>query len=65
MRYLRGLAGIGLMAVLGACVQEGDVASGAGGAALGCIAGEVLADGRCVEGAVLGGGAGVAANRLN
>ncbi len=28
------------------------------GAAIGCIAGEVLVDGRCVEGAVIGGGVG-------
>ncbi len=29
------------------------------GAAVGCVAGEVLVDGRCVEGAVVGAGVGV------
>lgn len=29
------------------------------GAAIGCAAGEVLVDGRCVEGAVIGAGVGV------
>ena len=28
------------------------------GAAVGCVAGEVLVDGKCVEGAVIGGAAG-------
>ncbi|WP_299611503.1 hypothetical protein [uncultured Tateyamaria sp.] len=35
---------------------------GAAGALIGCAAGEVLADGRCVEGAVVGGGVGVLTN---
>jgi hypothetical protein len=64
MAYLRALAGLGLIATLGACVQDGDLTSGAIGAGIGCVAGEVLADGRCVEGAVLGTGAGVATNRV-
>jgi hypothetical protein len=32
------------------------------GGAIGCAAGEVLADGRCVEGAVVGAGVGVLTN---
>jgi hypothetical protein len=32
------------------------------GGAVGCAAGEVLADGRCVEGAVIGAGVGVLTN---
>ena len=32
------------------------------GAAIGCAAGEVLVDGRCVEGAVVGAGVGVLTN---
>ncbi|MEL6887310.1 MAG: hypothetical protein AAFO86_01245 [Pseudomonadota bacterium] len=32
------------------------------GAAIGCAAGEVLVDGRCIEGAVVGAGVGVLTN---
>jgi hypothetical protein len=32
------------------------------GGAIGCAAGEVLADGRCVEGAIVGAGVGVLTN---
>lgn len=32
------------------------------GGAIGCAAGEVLADGRCVEGAVVGAGVGILTN---
>lgn len=32
------------------------------GAAIGCAAGEVLVDGRCVEGAIVGAGVGVLTN---
>lgn len=49
--------------VLSAC---GDIDNGVEraviGGAIGCAAGEVLADGRCVEGAVVGAGVGVITN---
>lgn len=61
-RYLTLTAVASIMG-LSAC---GDVDSGlqraAIGGAIGCAAGEVLADGRCVEGAVVGAGVGVITN---
>ncbi|MGB3407839.1 MAG: hypothetical protein WBA67_10125 [Jannaschia sp.] len=53
-----------VVTLLSGCVQDGDIERGAIGAGIGCLAGEVLRDGACVEGAVLGGGAGVLSNRL-
>ncbi|MGB3554608.1 MAG: hypothetical protein WBA25_08215 [Jannaschia sp.] len=58
------LPAVAIVALLSACVQQGDLASGAVGAGIGCLAGEVIEDGKCAEGAVLGGAAGVATNRI-
>ena len=50
---------------LSACDEiDTDLERAAVGAAAGCIAGEVLVDGRCVEGAVIGGAAGAIADDL-
>lgn len=46
---------------LSAC-GDGDVERAVVGGAIGCAAGEVLANGRCVEGAVVGAGVGVLTN---
>ncbi len=44
---------------LSACDEiDSDLERAAVGAAIGCVAGEVVVDGRCVEGAVIGGAAG-------
>ena len=48
---------------LGACDGvDSDLERAVVGGAIGCAAGEVLADGRCVEGAVVGAGVGVLTN---
>ena len=48
---------------LAACDEiNSDLERAAVGAAIGCVAGEVLVDGRCVEGAVIGGAAGALSN---
>ncbi|MEM6386961.1 MAG: hypothetical protein AAF718_12085 [Pseudomonadota bacterium] len=45
--------------VLAACDEvDSDLERAAIGAAIGCAAGQVLVNGRCVEGAVVGGAAG-------
>ena len=50
---------------LAACDEiDSDLERAAVGAAVGCVAGEVLVDGKCVEGAVIGGAAGVIADDL-
>lgn len=52
---------IALFAALGlaACDEiDSDLERAAVGAAVGCVAGEVLVDGRCVEGAIVGGAVG-------
>jgi hypothetical protein len=41
-----------------ACVGDTTLDRALVGAAIGCAAGEVLVDGRCVEGAILGAGVG-------
>jgi hypothetical protein len=48
---------------LSACVNaNSDFERAVVGAAIGCAAGEVLVDGRCVEGAIVGAGVGVLTN---
>lgn len=48
---------------LTACVKpESDLERAVVGAAIGCAAGEVLVEGRCVEGAIVGAGVGVLTN---
>ncbi|WP_299554179.1 hypothetical protein [uncultured Tateyamaria sp.] len=63
MRRFLTLTAVVSITGLAAC---GDVDNGlqraAIGGAIGCAAGEVLADGRCVEGAVVGAGVGVITN---
>jgi hypothetical protein len=41
------------------CVGDTNLNRAVVGAAIGCAAGEVLVDGRCVEGALVGAGVGV------
>lgn len=53
------------LAGLAACDEiDSDLERAAVGAAVGCVAGEVLVDGRCVEGAVIGGAAGAISDDL-
>jgi hypothetical protein len=48
---------------LAACDEiNTDLERAAVGAAIGCAAGEVLVDGKCVEGAIIGGAAGALSN---
>ena len=47
---------------LSACSSNSDLERAVVGAAIGCAAGEVLVDGRCAEGAVVGAGVGVLTN---
>ena len=48
-----------VVAALSACDEiDSDFERAAVGAAIGCAAGEILVDGRCVEGAIIGGAAG-------
>lgn len=50
---------------LTACDElNSDLERAAVGAAIGCVAGEVLVDGKCVEGAVVGGAAGALSNNI-
>lgn len=50
---------------LSACDEvNSDLERAAVGAAIGCVAGEVLVDGKCVEGAVVGGAAGALSNNI-
>lgn len=42
-----------------ACVGDTSLNRAVVGAVIGCAAGEVLVDGRCVEGAIVGAGVGV------
>lgn len=59
---------ISMIAVLGfaglsACGElDSDLERAAVGGVIGCAAGEVLVDGRCLEGAVVGAGVGVLTN---
>ncbi|NNE88322.1 MAG: osmotically-inducible lipoprotein B [Silicimonas sp.] len=61
------ISSIALFATLGlaACDEiDSDIERAAVGAAVGCVAGEVLVDGRCVEGAVIGGAVGAISDDL-
>lgn len=58
---------LALFAVLGlaACDEiDSDLERAAVGAAVGCVAGEILVDGRCVEGAVVGGAVGAVSDEF-
>ena len=63
MRKLALLAVVCSAFGLSACSSNSsDLERAVVGAAIGCAAGEVLVDGRCVEGAVIGAGVGVLTN---
>ena len=53
-----------LVSLLGACVERGDLVGAGVGAGAGCLVGEAIRNGRCVEGAAVGAVTGVAANRV-
>ncbi len=60
MPKLFALAAFATVVGLSACDEiDTDLERAVVGAAIGCAAGEVLVDGRCVEGAVVGAGVGV------
>ncbi|MEX0310502.1 MAG: hypothetical protein AB3N17_09665 [Tateyamaria sp.] len=61
MRKIFAITVIASVFGLAACGDDGVQRAVVGGA-IGCAAGEVLADGRCVEGAVVGAGVGVLTN---
>lgn len=61
MRKILTLTAVVSVMGLAACGDNGIERAVIGGA-IGCAAGEVLADGRCVEGAVVGAGVGVITN---
>ena len=52
------------LAGLTACMDTPDLRRAAAGAAIGCLAGEVLRDGECVTGAAVGGLAGALADDI-
>lgn len=59
MQKTTPIAAILMLAGLAACDEiDSDLERAAVGAAIGCVAGEVLVDGKCVEGAVVGGATG-------
>ncbi len=63
MRKIFILTVVGSLLGLSACNRvNSDLERAVVGGAIGCAAGEVLADGRCVEGAVIGAGVGVLTN---
>jgi len=60
MRRLVTLLTVAPTLGLAACdVVDSDLERAVVGAAIGCAVGEVLVDGRCVEGAVVGAGVGI------
>ena len=63
MRKTIILALLGSAFSLSACINaNSDLERAAAGGLIGCAAGQVLANGRCVEGAIIGAGAGVLTN---
>ncbi|WP_417249976.1 hypothetical protein [Celeribacter sp.] len=50
--------------VLSGCLESQDMQNAAIGAGIGCIAGEIIRDGKCVDGAVVGGLGGALYNDL-
>ncbi|WP_415403792.1 hypothetical protein [Tateyamaria sp. SN3-11] len=61
MRKILTFTAVASILGLSACGDNGVERAVVGGA-IGCAAGEVLANGRCVEGAVVGAGVGVLTN---
>ena len=65
MRKTKTLALFVSFVGLAACDRlDNDLERAAVGAAIGCAAGEVFLDGKCVEGAIVGGAAGVVSDDL-
>lgn len=65
MQKITPIAIFAAIAGLSACDEiNSDLERAAVGAAIGCVAGEVLVDGHCVEGAVIGGAAGAISDDL-
>ena len=63
MRKTFLLAVLGSALSLSACMNaNSDLERAAAGGLIGCAAGQVLANGRCVEGAIVGAGVGVLSN---
>jgi hypothetical protein len=62
MRKFLSLAAVIATFGLAACDNNSNLERAVIGGAIGCAAGEVLADGRCVEGAAVGAGVGVLTN---
>ena len=63
MRKCLSLLAVTCIVGLAACdAVDSDAERAIVGAAIGCAAGEVLVDGRCVEGAIVGAGVGVLTN---
>ncbi|BDW85163.1 MULTISPECIES: hypothetical protein [Roseicyclus] len=55
---IKSLPVIAIALVMGLSACNPTLERAAIGAAIGCVAGQVLVNGRCVEGAVIGGGVG-------
>ncbi len=55
----KSIALMAVAAVMGLSACNSTLERAVVGAAIGCVAGQVLVNGRCVEGAVVGGGVGV------
>ena len=65
MRKIKSLVMVIAVLGLGACDRlNNDLERGAVGAAIGCAVGEVFVNGKCVEGAIIGGAAGVVSDDL-
>lgn len=63
----RNLSFLALAAMLGlaACSQGTDLERALIGAGAGCLAGEIIDDGECLTGAVVGGAAGALSDDIN
>lgn len=65
MQKISSLAMLTAFVGLVACDKiDNDLERGAVGAAIGCAVGEIFVNGKCVEGAVVGGAAGVISDDL-
>ncbi|CUH75889.1 hypothetical protein [Tropicibacter naphthalenivorans] len=61
-KLIAAAAAVSTFAAAGCVRPDSDLESALVGAAIGCAAGEVLVEGRCVEGAIVGAGVGVLTN---
>lgn len=55
---------LGLTAALAACQQGSDLERAAVGGLIGCAAGEILRDGKCIAGGAIGAAAGALADDI-